>query len=204
MSNQTKTNDPGYIWRDQPEEKLPVNLEQIVNRRTLELSSSTRSEILVCIGAALLLVGVVAWRLEIAHEGILEFGFAAAMAWVVISLYAFRRRIWRWNPARDAFAATGLEYYRKALERRRNHLKNGWLWYGPLFLALVIFIAILTGRPNIAFQPLLNVMPLLVLLAASTGFGIWRRRLQARALQQELDEIVPLANGERFEQKGGE
>jgi hypothetical protein len=78
MSDQTKTNDPGCIWRDQPEEKLPVNLVQIVNRRTLELSSNTRSEILVSIGAALLLVGVVAWRLEIAHGGLLEFGFAAA------------------------------------------------------------------------------------------------------------------------------
>jgi len=40
-----------------------VNLEQIVNRRTEELYSSTRSEILMSIGAALLLVGVVAWRL---------------------------------------------------------------------------------------------------------------------------------------------
>jgi hypothetical protein len=40
-----------------------VNLKQIVNRRTEELSSSTRSEILMSIGAALLLVGVVAWRL---------------------------------------------------------------------------------------------------------------------------------------------
>jgi hypothetical protein len=47
-------------------------------------------------------------------------------------------------------------------------------------------------------------MPFLVLLAASTGFGIWRRQLQARDLQQEIDEIVPLGNGERFEQKGGE
>jgi hypothetical protein len=42
------------------------------------------------IGAALLLmIGVVAWLLEIAHEGLLKFGFAAAIAWVAISLYAF-------------------------------------------------------------------------------------------------------------------
>lgn len=178
-----------------------MNLEQIVSRRTAELSSSTRSEILMSIGSALLLVGVVAWRLQIAHEGLLKFGFAAAIAWVAISLYGFRRRIWRRDPSRDAVAATGLEYYRRELERRRNHLRNGWLWHGPLALAAIIFIAILTGRANIAFQPLRNVLPLLVLLAAWTGFGIWRRRLQAKDLQREIDELAPLGTGERFEQR---
>jgi hypothetical protein len=207
MSDQAigKENDPGSIWRDQPEETLPVNLMQIVNRRTEALSSSTRSEILMSIGAALLLVGVVAWRLKIAHEGLLELGFAAALAWIVISLYCFRHGIWwRDTPRQDALAETGLEYYRKELERRRDHLKNGWVWYGPLFLASIIFIAVLTGRANIALQPLRNVIPLLVLLAASTGFGIWRRRLLARDLEQEINEIVPLGRGERFGQKGGE
>ncbi len=202
MSDQTKGKDPGCIWRDQPEEQLPVNLKQIVSRRTEELSSSTRSEVLMSMGAALFLVGVVAWRLRIAHESLLEFGFAAAIAWVAISLYCFRRRIWRWAPSRrDAVAATGLEYYRTELERRRDHLRNGWLWHGPLSLASIIFIAVLTGRANIAFQPLRNVLPLLVLLAAWTGFGIWRRRLQAKDLQREIDEIAPLGAGERFERR---
>jgi hypothetical protein len=189
MSDQTKGQDPGCIWRDQPEERLPVNLEQIVNRRTEELSSSTRSEILMSIGAAVLLFGVVAWRLQIAHEGLVEFGLGAAVAWVAISLYGFRRRIWRRDPSPEAVATTGLEYYRTELERRRNHLRNGWLWHGPLFLASLILVAIFTGRANVAFQPLRNVLPLLVLLAAWTGFGFWRRWLQAKDLQREIEEL---------------
>jgi hypothetical protein len=194
MPDQTKGKDPGCIWRGQPEEKLPVNLEQIVNRRTEELYSSTRSEILMSIGAALLLVGVVAWRLEIAHERLLEFGFAAIIAWVAISVYCFRHRIWRWGRSRpDAVAATGLEYYRTELERRRDHLRNGWLWHGPLSLASIILIAVLTGKANVAFQPLRNVLPLIVLLAAWTGFGFWRRRLQAKELQREISEMEPLS-----------
>ncbi len=199
MSDRIKAeDDPGCIWREQPEEELPVNLEHIVKRRTEELSSSTRSEILMSIGAALLLMGVVAWRLQIVHERLLEFGFAGAIVWVALSLYAFRGRIWRWNSARrDALAATGLEYYRRELERRRDHLKNAWLWYGPLALALVILVAVLTGRANIAFQPLRNIMPLVALLAVSTVFGVWRRRLQARDLQREIDEIVPLGRAEK-------
>jgi hypothetical protein len=190
-----KGKDPGDIWRNQPEE-LPLNLELIVNRRTEVLSSSTRSEILMSIGAALILIGVVAWRLELDHEGLLEFGFAAAIAWAAISLYCFRRRIWRRDvPGRDAVAATGLDYYRTELERRRDHLKNEWLWHGPLLLAAIILIAVFTGRANVAFQPLRSVLPLLVLLAAWTGFGSWRRRLQARDLQREIDEIATLRAG---------
>jgi hypothetical protein len=152
--------------------------------------------------AALLLIGVVAWRLKIAHEGLLGLGFAAAIAWVAVSLYCFRRMIWRWDRSRrDAVAAPSMEYYRTELERRRDHLKNAWLWHGPLFLASVIFVAVLTGRANIAFQPLRNVLPLFVLLTAWTAFGIWRRRLQAKDLQREIDELATLGTGERFEGK---
>jgi hypothetical protein len=197
MSDRAGARDPGAIWRNQPQEELAVNLEQIVNQRTQELYSNTRSEILMSIGAALLLVGVVAWRIAPAHDRFQELGFAAVIAWVVISLYRFRHRIWRREPARpDAAAATGLEYYRKELERRRDHLRNAWLWHGPLFLACMILISILATEAFHGFQPLRNVLPLVVLLAVWTGFGFWRRRLQARGLQQEIDEIEPRGNGE--------
>jgi hypothetical protein len=196
MSDRNHGPDPGLIWRDQAEEKVPVNLEQIVNRRTQELSARTRSEVLISVGSALLLAGVVAWRLEIGREGRLKFGLAAAIAWVVISSYSFRRRVfWRETSPRDAVAATCLEYYRKELERRRDHLRNVWLWHGPLLLASIILIGVLTGRVNIAYQPLRNVLPLLVLLAAWVLFGVWRRRLQARSLQREIDELVPFGDG---------
>src|SRR5271169_83697 len=96
MSDQTGAKDPGAIWRDQPEERRKVDLEQILKQRTEELYSSTRSEILMSIGAALLFIGVVAWRLGPAHDRLEQVGFAAAIVWVIISLswfrYRFRRR----------------------------------------------------------------------------------------------------------------
>jgi CHASE2 domain-containing sensor protein len=190
MSEESKSKDPGALWRNQPEEKLAVNLEQIVNRRAEELYSSTRSEILMSIGAALLLVGVVAWRIAPARDPLQEFGFAAVIAWVAISLYAFRHRIWRREPPRpDTVAATGQEYYRRELEQRRDHLRNAWLWHGPLFLACIILVAVLAGKAFFVFQPLRNALPLLILLAVWTGFGFWRRRRQASELQREIDEM---------------
>ena len=190
MSDRSGAKDPGAIWRDQPEEEIQVNLEQIVNRRTEELSSSTRSDILMSVGAALLLVGVMVCRFAPAHDRFLEVGFTDVIAWVVISLYWFRRRIWRRGPASpDAIAAPGLEYYRQQLEQRRDHLRNAWLWHGPLFLACMILIAILTGKASPAMVPLRNVLPLVVLLVVWTGFGLIRRRRQARELQREIDEM---------------
>jgi CHASE2 domain-containing sensor protein len=177
-----------------------MDLKQIVERRTEQLSFSTRWEILLSIGATLFLVAMMTWRLQVAHEVLLEVGFAAAIAWMAISLYVFRRRIWvRDSPRRDAVAASGREFYRRQLERRRDHLRNEWLWHGPLLLASVLFVAVLMGKTNIAFRSLQRVVPLLALLVAWTGFGIWRRRLQARALQREIDEMAP--SGQRLEQK---
>jgi hypothetical protein len=169
-----------------------VDLEQILKQRTEELYSSTRSEILMSIAAALLFIGVMAWRLGPAHDRLEQVGFAAAIAWVIVSLYWFRYRIRRRPPRPDAPAAAGLEYYRGELERRRDHLKNEWLWHGPLFLACVTLVAILTGHVFSGYQPLRNVLPLLVLLAVWTGFGFWRRLRQARELQREIDELAPL------------
>ena len=45
MSDDAKT-----LWREQPEEKLAVHLQHFVNRRTQELYSTTRAEILTSIG----------------------------------------------------------------------------------------------------------------------------------------------------------
>ena len=95
MSDRTGPEDPGAIWRDQPEERRTVDLEQILKQRTDELYSSTRSEILMSILAALLFIGVMAWRLGPAHDRLGQLGFAAAILWVIVSLYWFRYRIRR-------------------------------------------------------------------------------------------------------------
>ena len=182
----------GIIWRHQPEEEVAVGLEQIVNRRTKELDWSTRWEILMSICAALLFVGVVLLRVAPSRDGFLDTVLAAAGVWAILSLYLLRRQIWRRDSLRaDAAAATGLEYYRRELERRRDHLKNAWIWHGPLFLACLALIAIMTGKSFLGFERLRSVTPLLALLAGWTVFGVVLRLRQARELQREIDELEP-------------
>ena len=168
---------------------MELNLERLAIRRAGALYSSTRSEILVSLGAALFFVAVLGGsRLGAAHQRIPRLAFFAVVVWVLVCLYRFRDRIWR-KESREAAGATGLEYYRRALERRRDHLRNAWIWHGPLLLACLTLTAIVIGKAVPDFQRLWNAAPFLVLLAAWTGFTYRQRRRQARELQREIDEI---------------
>ncbi len=189
MSEESKANDMGTVWRNQPAE-IPISLEGLMNRRARELYSATRAEILLSIGAAFFFIAVLAWRFAADHDRIPQLGVAAALAWVLISLYWFRDRIrGKGSPGRDALAATGVEFYRKELERRRDHLKNAWLWHGPLLLACITLIAVLIGRQYVTYRGVGGVLPLLVLLGLWTAYGILRRLRQAGELQREIEEI---------------
>ena len=188
MPDQPKPKDAGALWRDQPEEKLAVKLEQFADRRTQELYASTRYEVLMSIVAAVFFLAMIAWRFAGERRPVPPVAFAAVVAWVLISLYWFRDRIWRKAPAKDALAATGLDHYRKELERRRDHLRNAWLWHGPLLLACAIFVTTVLGR---AFSERLpGMLPLFAVLAAWIAFGIWRRLREAREIQREIDDLM--------------
>jgi hypothetical protein len=190
MSEEKRASDPGALWRDQPQEEVAVELSQIVNRRAEALSASTRSEILMSIGAAVLFIAVMAWRFGRVDSRLFQWGFVAVAAWVGISLYRFRRWSAQDRPRVDAVASAGIEYYRHELERRRDHLRNEWVWHGPLLLACFMLIAIVAGRAYPGMARLWSVLPLIVVLLAWTVFGFIRRLRLAKALQAEIDELA--------------
>ena len=86
-------------------------------------------------------------------------------------------------------AAPGIEYYRRELERRRDHLRNGWLWHGPLFLACIMLAVTLTGRKFLGFDRFGSALPLLAVLFLWTAYSFRRRRLLAKELQREIDDL---------------
>ena len=153
MSDEPRTKDLRLIWMDQPEERTVMTLDDFVNRRTRELHASTRSEIVMSISAALLFTAVVAWRFASVHERLPQLGVAAVLAWVLVSLYVFRDRIWRPEaPGNGALAATGVDHYRRQLQRRRAHLRNAWLWHGPLLLACLVLAGVILRDTLHAFD----------------------------------------------------
>jgi hypothetical protein len=188
MSEKPETGNAGTVWRNQPKEDLAVNLELILDRRAREFRMSTRWEILMSVAATVLLAAVMLLRMAPSPDAVLDAALAAAGAWAMLTLYLFRRRIWGRESGRaDAAAATGVEFYRRQLACRRDHLKNAWLWHGPLFLAVLALVAVV--RRSYFGDRLVSVIPLLVLLAAWIVFGIVHRLRQARELQREIDEL---------------
>jgi len=175
------------VWLNQPEEDIPVDIERIHRRRTWELFSTTRSEIISSIGAALFFAGIVAWRFAPERDHLVQFGCAGVIVWAAVTAFRFRYSIRRCTPQPGAFARTGLEHYRAELLRRRDHLRSAWIWHGPLLLACILSAATLAKR--IVPGRLWDALPLFLLLAGWAVIGIKRRVRQAAELQQEIDEI---------------
>ena len=174
-------------WLNQPEEDIPVDIERIHRRRTWELFSTTRSEIISSIGAALFFAGIVAWRFAPEGDHLVQFGCAGVIVWAAVTAFRFRYSIGRRTPQPGALARTGLEHYRAELLRRRDHLRSAWIWHGPLLLACILSAATLTKR--IVPGRLWDALPVFLLLAGWAVIGIKRRVRQAAELQQEIDEI---------------
>src|SRR6202162_3981078 len=150
-------------WLNQPEEEFPVDIERIHRRRTWELFSTTRSEIISSIGAALFFAGIVAWRFAPERDRLVQFGCAGVIVWAAVTVFLFRYSIRRHTPQPDALARTGLEHYRAELLRRRDHLRSAWIWHGPLLLACILSAATLTKR--IVPGRLWDALPVFLLLA---------------------------------------
>ena len=174
-------------WLNQPEEDIPVDIEHIHRRRTWELFSTTRSEIISSIGAALFFAGIVAWRFAPERDRLVLFACAGVIVWAAVTVFRFRDSIRRHVPQPGALARTGLEHYRAELLRRRDHLRSAWIWHGPLLLACILSTATLTKR--IVPGRLWDALPVFLLLAGWAVIGIKRRVRQAAELQQEIDEI---------------
>ncbi|MGC4050588.1 MAG: hypothetical protein QM757_14520 [Paludibaculum sp.] len=190
MPDPPNEDDLRHVWKDQPVEDYEVKLNLIVDHRTQQLYASTRSEIVVSIGAAIFFLAIMAWRIHTPPDRLQLLGYGLVFLWIAASLYWFRDRIWRRDqPPAESVAAPGLDYYRQELQRRRAHLMNAWLWHGPLFLACLVFVVSFAGRsfPNV--ERLRSVLPLGLLLALWTAAGFWRRFRQAQEIQKELRQL---------------
>jgi hypothetical protein len=178
--------DVKSLWRDQPNQKLPVPSPEGLVLRGRRLHALARSEILMAVSAVLFFAAVLVWRLGPNNVAMASLGLMTV--WVVITLLWLRRR--SWSSRNEAFAASGVEFYRRELEQRRMHLRNAWLWYGPLLLACIAMVGVTIGTGTLASKRLAQVSPLVIALAVWTVFSIRQRLREADAIKRELDEIA--------------
>lgn len=188
MRNNSPGNDPRIIWQNQPTERSIMTLEEI-REKTRQLHAKTRRELLRGMAAPLVVIGVaglgIAWFDGLAVRA--AFGFA--IAWSVAGQYFVNRGMWSAAQPGDAVLSTGLESYRREVERRRSLSGHFLLWsLGPVVLALTAFIMPLLSL-GIRRGMLLNMIPFLSLMVIWVVSTFVIRMRDQRELQREIDEL---------------
>jgi len=179
--------DPGSIWRNQPEEHMKINLERLTSRRIRDLRSATATEILISLGATIFFLSVAVWKMPVETGPYFHLGLAAAVLWSVGAAFLFSKR--RRGAKPGEIAASGLDHYREVVRDRRDHLRNAWVWHGPLIISCWLLLAIGVQHLDLSGEQLRNVAPFTALLVLWTVFGVVRRYAQANELDRELREL---------------
>jgi hypothetical protein len=194
MRDDSPENDPRTIWQNQPTEPSVMTSEKI-RQKTRELHAKTRQKLLGGIAVSLLVAGISGYGIASGDGPVIRAVFAFAIAWSMAGQYFVNRGMWSAVLPHDAAMNTGLESYRREVERRRYLFGRVMLWsFGPVVLAIATLIALIMsfGIRNRGLPlkgTLLNMTPFLSLVVIwIVGVFVIRMREQ-RELQREIDEL---------------
>ena len=171
-----------------------MTLEKI-RQKTQKLHAKTRRKLLGGIVVSLLVVAISGYGIASADDSVKRAVFASAIVWSMAGLYFVNRGMWSATLPGDAALSTGLESYRREVERRRYFSSRELLWsFGPAALAIATLIMLIAsfgirseGMP--LERTLRNMIPFLTLVVAwIVGVFVIRMREQ-RELQREIDQL---------------
>ncbi len=182
--------DPQEIWQNQPTEPLKMSATDL-RRKALQRQSKARFEALSTIIIGIILCVVFAWSFARAHEMLARMGWGLLSLCGIYAAYHAYKWIWPRNLPEEAPINTCIEFYRRALERRRDYNHRWWSSGLPFFLLLgMVMAGVGTGARNAPPHPLLNAVPFFVLLAIwAVAFLLMRKKLGRENLQQEIEEL---------------
>ncbi len=170
------------LWKDQPvasDGALPL---EVLRSRSRDISWRTRSETLASGGAVSFFLVLMAWRFESIRDPIVLLSFLPMVVWLAVIGWRIRR-------GSTDIAASGVEFYKAELERRRVHLASFWVWHGPLVLGCLTLGAIWFRKSVVSLERLVSVAPLLVVLVVWTVTGIRKRKREREAIEMEIEEV---------------
>ena len=115
--------------------------------------------------------------------------------WSLTGQYFLNRGMWSPTLQEVAALSTGIESYRREVERRRSFLSNVVLWhFGPVVLAIAILIVLIASlgignRGTLLKEALLKMSPFLTLIVIWIAAVFVIGKQQQRELQREIDEL---------------
>ena len=189
-------NDPRKIWQSQPKEPSAMTLK-LIRMKVRELHAKTRRKLWGSLAGPLVVGAFCALGIKLVDGlfPVLELVFALAIAWSLTGVYFLNRGMWSAAMPGDAALSTGLEFYRREVERQRNLFGRVLLWsFGPVFLAIATFILLLVMVTRGKIFP---ALPFLTLIVVWIGAVFVIRMRERRALQREIDELNDLERENR-------
>ena len=154
-----------------------------------ELDEKTRTQLFVNILIAVILTAFCLRGLYLSADNWQRAGFVLAACWSWLAQRAGVRSLVAPALAGDSPLTTGLEFYRKELQRRRAYLRSPWFWFlGPVILAVGCYIPS-AGRWDRMFHlmsPFLTLLLIWVVLYFINGHR------ESKALQRVLDALRAL------------
>jgi hypothetical protein len=165
-----------------------MTLEKI-RQKTQQLHAKTRRALLRGITVPLVIVFLSGYAIAWVDGPVVRAVFAFAIAWSLAGQYFLNRGMWSAPSSVEPVSGTGLESYRREVERRRMLSRRFLGWFlAPVISALAAFTAPLL---NLAIRKgmLRNTIPFLALLAIWIVSVFVRRIIDQRELRREIDEL---------------
>jgi hypothetical protein len=178
-----------------------MTLEKI-RQKTQELHAKTRRELIKSIAGPLIVVAICGFAIRF-PDPVLRALLAFTIAWSLTGQYFLNRGMWSALLPGDSALSTGLESYRREVERRRFLFSRNLLWHlGPVVFAIAIFIVLIatlgTGsRGMLLKEALFNMIPFLTLIVIWIAAVFVIRMRQQRELQREIDELNEMERANR-------
>jgi len=189
-------NDPKKIWQSQPVEPSVMTIH-LLRRRVRQLHAKTRWGLVGSLSAPI--TGVFFYALAIKsrfHYPVLRPLFALAFAWSLAGMYFLQRGMWSASMPGDAALRTGLEFYRREIERRSKLFRRVmWCSFLPMVLVIGTFILALAETAGSAIFP--NGMPFIALVVVWIVAYFAIRMRDEHELQRELDELSEIEKENR-------
>lgn len=187
-SQSNAENDPKKLWQNQPREETTMTLEMI-HKKAQMLRARTRRELLGNVVTTLLSVAIAWFGFLHTHDLGFRSAFVASVPWAVLGLYLVHRGMWSVTPPERSALMTGLEFYRREIDRRRNLLGRFLQWsLGPLILSLGTLTLLLTGMARSVGKPG-AVIPFTTLAVIWLVAVFVLRSRDQRELKQEIDQL---------------
>jgi Flp pilus assembly protein TadB len=187
MLNNSFPNDPKSIWQNQPTEPFKMTV-RMIRRRTQQLRTKTRRELLNSMVVSLFVVGLSIFGITRVHGAALRGIFVLTIGWTLAAQYFVYRGSLADSKQSDFSLNTSLQSYRREVERQRDLSSSFLVWtFGPIVLVGSSMSALLFAvvRPH-GF--LLNTIPFFILLGS--WFIVFVIRMQEqRHLQREIREL---------------